>query len=477
MSEILVVDDEPGVVQAFAEVLAESGHKVTAERQASAALERLNQEAIDLVIMDVCMPGMDGLEALDRIKRHQPKLPVIIMTGQGTMETAIEATKRGAFDYQLKPFEPEEMLEVVDRALECARITQRRVALGADRPSASGDAIIGQSAALQEVYKAIGRVAATDVTVLIRGESGTGKELVARAIYQYGQRSGGLLLVVNCAAIPETLLEGELFGYERGAFTGATSRRIGKFEQADGGTIFLDEIGDVPLSIQAKILRVLQEKTFERLGSNDTLFADVRVVAATNRNLEKAIAEGEFRADLFHRLNVVTIHIPSLRERREDIPRLVDYFLERFAGEMKIDKPLVAEDAMRRLETYPWPGNVRELEHCIHRALIFTQGYPIQATALPLADSGTGESSTPGKGPLSDEELLVMVQRHLDAQQGPGTHEQLLERMERLLLLESLRRARGNRASAARLLGLPRGTLHTKLNKYGLDNAATAKVP
>lgn len=468
MTKILVVDDERNVVAAFEKLLGARGHEVATERRADAALERLQHEEFDLVILDIRMPGMNGLEALRQIKKHQPKLPVIIMTGEGTMETAIEATQCGAFDYQLKPFEPEEVLAVVERALQGARMMKGHVAVGPEQDASATEAIIGRSPAMQEVYKAIGRVAATDVTVLIRGDSGTGKELVARAIYQYSRRSAKPLLVVNCAAIPETLLEGELFGYERGAFTGAVGRRIGKFEQAHQGTIFLDEIGDAPLAIQAKVLRVLQEKTFERLGSNETIRVDVRVLAATNRDLEKAIAEGGFRGDLYHRLNVVSIPVPPLHERREDIPQLADYFLARFAREMDLDKPLLAEDALKLMGSYSWPGNVRELEHCLRRAVIFTRGCPIQARDLPF-DRGSQNKGHPGAVPAFNEERLFdLVRDYLDICDSDHAYEDFIERLERALFTEALRRTHGNRTHAAQLLGLPRGTFFTKVQKHGL---------
>jgi nitrogen regulation protein NR(I) len=468
MSKILVVDDERNVLAAFEKLLSSRGHEVTTERRAAAALERLQSESFDLVILDICMPGMNGLEALRQIKNHQPKLPVIIITGQGTMETAVEATQCGAFDYQLKPFEPEEVLGIIECALEGARMMKGHIAVGPEQDVPATEAIIGRSAGMQEVYKAIGRVAATDVTVLICGESGTGKELVARAIYQHSRRSAKPMLVVNCAAIPETLLEGELFGYERGAFTGAVGRRIGKFEQAHQGTIFLDEIGDAPLSIQAKVLRVLQEKTFERLGSNETIHVDVRVLAATNRDLEKAIAEGGFRADLYHRLNVVSIPIPPLRERREDIPQLADYFLARFAREMELDKPLVADDALELMESYSWPGNVRELEHCIRRAVIFTRGYPIQAADLPLQRGDRNQPHDPKLTSYSDQRLLDLARDYLDAYDADHAYDDLVERLERTLFMEALRRTHGNRTHAAHLLGMARGTFFTKLQKHDL---------
>ncbi len=474
MSKILVVDDEPNILGAFQELLGAWGHEVAAESQAGPALQRLDREPLDLVILDICMPGIDGLEALRQIKKRQLKVPVIIVTGQGTMETAIEATRRGAFDYQLKPFDPEELLRTVERALSGARIMKARVAVGPDHTACTGEAIVGRSQGMQEVFKAIGRVAATDVTVLICGESGTGKELIARAIHQHSLRDGKALLAVNCAAIPETLLEGELFGYERGAFTGAVSRRTGKFEQAHGGTIFLDEIGDAPLSIQAKILRVLQEKTFERLGGNEIIESDVRVIAATNRNLQTAIAGGTFRADLYHRLNVVSLQVPPLRERREDIPLLVDYFLIRFAEELHVDKPLLAEDALDVLRGYHWPGNVRELEHRIRRAVIFTRGYPIQAADLSLGQPARPENGQLAPKGVGDERCRELVRDYLAGYHGAHAHEELVASIEKLLLSEALGQARGNHARAARLLGLARATFLTKLQKYGLQNGQDA---
>ncbi|MHC4506591.1 MAG: sigma-54-dependent transcriptional regulator, partial [Planctomycetota bacterium] len=368
MSTILIVDDEPNVLASFQKMLATQKHRVMTAARGEAALALVEKKKPDLLVMDIRMPGMDGLTAFRKLRETHPKLPVIIMTGFGTTEAAIEATKLGAFDYHLKPFEPADMLRSIKGALESARLMRRHVRLDPDSEAPSADAIIGQSEGMRGVYKAIGRVAETDATVLVRGETGTGKELVARAVYQHSRRAEMPLVVVNCVAIPETLLESELFGHEKGAFTGASARRIGKFEQAAGGTIFLDEIGDMPLSIQSKMLRVLQERSLERVGGHNTISVDVRVIAATNRDLEKAIAEGKFRDDLYHRLDVFTIDLPPLRERREDIPRLVAYFLDRFARELGVEKPVLSEPALEALRGYGWPGNVRELEHCIHRA-------------------------------------------------------------------------------------------------------------
>ncbi|MDA1052419.1 MAG: sigma-54 dependent transcriptional regulator [Planctomycetota bacterium] len=467
MGTILVVDDERGVLRAFDKMLSELGHRVLTASNANLALEHVREQQPDVVVTDLCMPGADGLETFRQIRAINAKLPVIIMTGQGTMDTAIEATKLGAFDYQLKPFDPESMVAAIERAMEGVRLMRRNVELNPRESAGSADAIIGDSPAMQDVFKAIGRVAATDATVLIRGESGTGKELVARAVYQHSLRAEAPLLVVNCAAIPDALLESELFGHERGAFTGAQARRIGKFQQAHGGTVFLDEIGDISIVVQAKILRLLQQKTLERVGSNETIQVDVRVLAATNRDLEQAISTGSFRQDLYHRLNVVTIAIRPLRERSSDIPKLVDYFIARYSRELKIDRPLVSGDALDALRSCEWPGNVRELEHCLYRTLIFTRGYPIQASDIARARAvieDTGRSADPEEKALRD-----VVRRHLDSHSGEGTHERLLGKVERLLIVEALDRTSGNQTHAAQLLGLTRPTLHAKMQRYGIE--------
>ncbi len=342
MGKILIVDDEPQVRQSFEKILTQDGHVVKTAASGEAALAAVKADIPDLVIMDVRLPGMSGLVAFGAIHEIEPKLPVIIMTAHGTTETAIEATKLGAFEYVLKPLDVPDMLALIGQALEAGRCMRSRVELNVAPAAAGADAIIGRSKTMQEVYKAIGRVAPTDATVLVRGESGTGKELVARAIYQHSLRSAKPFLIINCVAIPETLLESELFGYEKGAFTGAINRRVGKFEQAHGGTVFLDEIGDMPFSIQAKILRLLQERSIERLGGREPIPVDVRIIAATNRDLEAALASGKFREDLYYRLKVVTLWLPPLRERPGDMTLLAEYFLARFGKEMGLDNPGMA---------------------------------------------------------------------------------------------------------------------------------------
>jgi len=468
MSKILVVDDEQRMRSSFSKMLTTSGHEVVTADRGAKAVDLVESEDIDLLVMDIKMPGMDGLEAFRRIKDIRPKLPVIMMTGFGTTEAAIEAIKLGAYDYHLKPFDPKAMLRSIDSALESVRLMKRPVEI-APGPASTGDAIIGRCDAMQDVYKAIGRVAQTDATVLIRGETGTGKELVARAVYQHSARATSPLVVVNCVAIPETLLESELFGHEKGSFTGASARRIGKFEQANGGTIFLDEIGDMPLSIQSKILRVLQARSFERVGGESAIGTDARVIAATNRNLEKAISEGKFREDLYHRLNVFTIDLPSLRNRAADIPGLAEYFLNRFAQELKIEKPIISDDATSILKTHKWPGNVRELEHCIHRAMIFTRGYPIQADDVKKALERPGDGPQPAAAGTPDQDALrAIVARHLRDRSGELTHTQLLESVDKLLVAEALKITGGNQTHAAKHLGLTRPTLQAKMAKYGL---------
>jgi len=468
LGRILVVDDEEQVQRSFARLLSSHGHDVIAANDGRQALARLAEAIPELLIMDIHLPGMNGLEILRQVSKHHPQLPVIIMTASGTTETAITATKMGAFDYQLKPVDPAQMLKTVDHALECRRLMAAGQLLPARRAAAAArEVIIGNSAAMQQVYKAIGRVAPTDATVLIRGETGTGKELVARAIYEHSRRQSAPLIMVNCAAIPETLLEGELFGHEKGAFTGATNRRIGKFEQASNGTIFLDEIGDMPLSTQVKILRVLQGKRIERVGGKDSIPVDVRIFAATNRDLEQAIADAKFRDDLYHRLNVWTITVPPLRQRRDDIPALVAYFLARFSAEHNIETPVLADDAMQVLCNHRWPGNVRELEHCINRALIFTCGFPIRSEDVRYVlkiDAGS-ESLVGDRG--GEQEVQHLVQDYLHGCSGANTHSQFMAMIDKQLVAEALNLCNGNKTQAARRLGITRPTLQAKLQKYG----------
>jgi nitrogen regulation protein NR(I) len=474
MGTILIVDDDPQLRQSFEKLLTAEGHTIRTASTGEAALTLVKTSIPDLVIMDVRMPGMSGLETFQALHEIEPKLPVIIMTAYGTTETAIEATKLGAFEYVLKPFEIPEILALITQALEAGRFMRSRVELDVAPDTASADAIIGKSKPMQEVYKAIGRVAPTDATVLIRGDSGTGKELVARAIYQHSLRGHKPFLVINCVAIPETLLESELFGYEKGAFTGAVNRRVGKFEQAHGGTVFLDEIGDMPFSIQAKILRLLQEKSIERLGGREPIPVDVRIIAATNRDLEAALASGRFRDDLYYRLKVVTLWLPPLREREADLPLLAEYFLARFAKEMDLPNPGITRDAKVMLANSQWPGNVRELANAMQKALIFSRGYPIHPEDISLAIGSEGAVKE-GDDHHPQEVIRQWVRQALVLGGEKNIFEAFMDRFASLLISEALELSRGNSSRAAKLLGISRPTLLSKIDKYRLKVKTSVK--
>jgi nitrogen regulation protein NR(I) len=476
MGNILIADDDAQLRQSFEKILTAEGHAVKTASSGEAAIAMVQAGVPDLVIMDVRMPGMNGLEAFRVMHEIEPKLPVIIMTAFGTTETAIEATKLGAFEYVLKPFENiQDILVLIGQALEAGRFMRSRVELDVAPDTAAADALIGKSKPMQEIYKAIGRVAPTDATVLIRGESGTGKELVARALYQHSLRSAKPFLVINCVAIPETLLESELFGYEKGAFTGAVNRRVGKFEQAHGGTVFLDEIGDMPFSIQAKILRLLQEKSIERLGGREPIPVDVRIIAATNRDLEAALAQGRFREDLYYRLKVVTLGLPPLRERGLDITLLADYFLSRFAKEMNVSNPGMANEAKLLLQNYQWPGNVRELANAMQKALIFSRGYPIHPEDVSRAIGGVSLGREAGEA-QADEIVRQWVRQSLVSGDGKDIFETCMDHFASLLISEALDLTGGNRSRAAKLLGISRPTLLSKIDKYRLKVQTSVKL-
>jgi DNA-binding NtrC family response regulator len=472
MSTILIIDDDDQLRRSFEKLLVEEGYNIVTAASGEAGLKMTASHAPDLVILDMRLPGMNGLETFRTIHRIEPKLPVIIMTAFGTTETAIEATKLGAFDYILKPFEIPDMLLAIKEALKAGRFMRSPVDMDVSPERASRDAIIGRSRPMQEVYKAIGRVASTDATVLIRGESGTGKELVARAIYQHSNRSNMPFLVINCVAIPENLLESELFGYEKGAFTGASHRRVGKIEQANRGTIFLDEIGDMPFSIQAKILRLLQERSIERLGGRETISVDVRIIAATNRDLEAALVKGRFREDLYYRLKVVTLGLPSLRDRIEDIPLLVDYLLALFARDAGSKNPGITKEAKAALSDYPWPGNVRELANTLQKILIFNRGAPVSSEDIITAFSGK-PAGKPGAGETNDKTLRKWARQVLTDESEEHLFDACMDRFAGVLVAEALAMTDGNRSRAARLLGLSRPTLHAKIDKYHLKLATS----
>ncbi|MBW1680530.1 MAG: sigma-54-dependent Fis family transcriptional regulator [Deltaproteobacteria bacterium] len=472
MSAILIIDDDDQLRNSFEKLLRNEGYDVAGAASGEEGLEKLRERLPDLVVLDIRLPGMNGLETFQAIHALEPKVPVVIMTAYGTTETAIEATKMGAFDYILKPFDIPEMLRIIEQALEAGRFMRSPIDVDPSTEGTRKDAIIGRSKAMQEVYKTIGRVAPTDATVLIRGESGTGKELVARAIYHHSPRSQAPFMVVNCVAIPENLLESELFGYERGAFTGATHRRVGKIEQASRGTVFLDEIGDMPSSIQAKILRLLQEKSVERLGGRETIPVDVRIIAATNRNLEKALTEGRFREDLYYRLKVVTIWLPPLRSRKEDIPLLTKYILSKHAADMGTVNPGITDEALDTLQRHDWPGNIRELSNALQKALIFNVGGPIRPDDLRKTIKGPSPAhNRDGDGPF--QAVRQWIREELVRGEGRDTLERCMDRVASLVIAEALNLTGGNRSQAAKLLGISRPTLHSKMERYGLKIQAT----
>jgi DNA-binding NtrC family response regulator len=451
MANILIAEDEEKMLRLLALHLADEGFSTQTVRDAEAGLKVLNKEKVDLVVTDFKLPGMNGLEFLQAIKRVDAGIPVVVMTAYGSVEAAVEVMKAGASDYVLKPFSLAEMSLIIHKELDARRLREEnrslREALG---QRYSYPNIVARSAKMQEVLATVERVAQTNSTVLLGGESGVGKDLIARAIHEHSRRAGEPFVKLNCTAIPENLLESELFGYEKGAFTGASGSKPGKFELADKGTIFLDEIGDVPGAIQVKLLRVLQERAFERLGGTKTLKVDVRLVAATNRNLRVALEQGTFREDLYYRLNVVPIDIPPLREHKEDIPDLVEHFLTRFARESGKAIRGVTPAALQRLMSFHWPGNVRELENILERA-------------VALSDGGTVDA-----GDI-----------HLDISPAPNSaHREFLpegmtlEQWEDQMILEALRRAGGNKSQAARLLGLSRNALRYRLSKIGVADEA-----
>jgi two-component system nitrogen regulation response regulator GlnG len=453
---VLVVDDEKDVAYSFQRVLAEEPVEVIGATSGDEGFKLLKKHPIDLILLDVRIGEENGLEILRQIRKEHPRQLVIVMTAHGTAQTAIEAMKHGAFDYVLKPFDVPELLAVLRRALQTAASMEELTAVPAGK-KALEDAgpvpgLIGTSASMQRIYKLVGQVARSDATVLLMGESGTGKELIARAIYANSPRAARPYVAINCAAIPDTLLESELFGHERGAFTGALTQRIGKFERADGGTIFLDEIGDMPLALQAKLLRILQNGEFQRLGGDQTLRTRVRVIAATNKDLGSMVKAKTFREDLFYRLNVVMIQLPPLRERAEDILPLAEYFLHRDGKERRLTFSVPAKKA---LQVYRWPGNVRELENAVQRAVVCAAAESIEPGDLS-ADLGGGSSAVAAGG-----DWWGMVKS--SAPDGD-----LLAAAEKILVERALRESGGNVQKAAEILGITRAALRTRIDRHGL---------
>jgi two-component system nitrogen regulation response regulator GlnG len=472
MPRLLVVDDEPNILHAIQRQFQSETLDVAVAQTGRHGLELVREFLPDVVLLDVRLRDMSGMEVLDQIRRLDPRLPVILVTAFGGTDTAIEAMKRGAFEYLLKPVDLHQLREVLERALELSRFRHVPAVFGDDTPAGQAERIVGQSPGMQEVYKAIGRVASRDVTVLIIGESGTGKELIARALFHHSARTAAPFLAINCAAIPETLLESELFGHERGAFTGAERRRIGKFEQADGGTLFLDEIGDMSAATQAKVLRLIQEQRFERLGGNETIQTNVRLLAATNKDLEKEVVTGRFRKDLLYRLNVFTIRVPPLRERREDIPLLIEHFLPHLGHSLGRTVHSVTPEAQKVLYGCAWPGNIRQLQSVLKYAIVQGSGDVVTLDCLPenlrlspvqpVARQPTAETCRAGFAEFIESLLRA---GEVDLYRRVGME------MDRAVLEVVLRHVQGNQVKASELLGISRTTLRAKLRALNLDPA------
>lgn len=463
---ILIVDDETEIHYSLKRYITSNLNcKIAKAMSGEEALDILKTETPDLIIMDIKMGGMDGLATLKEIKKRSLTIPVIIMTAYSTTNAAIEATRLGAYDYVLKPFDPPNMMTIIQNALSTRRLMQKSVIWGIEEDQwGTDDVMIGTSPAMQEVYKFIGRVADSDALVLITGDSGTGKELVARAIYSHSPRKDNIFLPINCAAIPENLLESELFGHEKGSFTGAHERRIGKFEQAHNGTIFLDEIGEISLLTQGKLLRVLQDKSFQRVGGKETIHTDARIIAATNSNLPEQVANNNFREDLFYRLQVMTINLPPLRERRSDIPLLTRYF----AWRKGVSSISLAQDAEDYLLMHDWPGNIRELENAIQRALILSRGNIITVDLL--------QTNAPNQEPISPTEektIAPLTEEGLDkaldnlwnqiVTQQQNHPIKMYQWLEEELAQRAMKHTGGNQVQAAKLLGVSRNTLRQRL--------------
>jgi DNA-binding NtrC family response regulator len=444
---LLVVDDEPTICDALKGALSTDGFAVHAAENAIQAIAELERQEFDVVLADLSLPRVSGLELLDRVKKSWPSIEVIVFTGQGSIATAVDAIKRGAYHYVTKPFTADEIIHLVGQALERRHLVNRKERLEEELSQARGvHQLVGQSEPVQRIRQTIQTAAGSEATVLIQGESGTGKEIIANAIHAQSKRSRGPLVKMNCAAVPETLLESELFGHEKGAFTGADRRRIGRFEQADGGTLFLDEVCEMHPRLQAKFLRALQEREIERLGSSTPIPVDVRIIAATNRDLQKALEEGVLREDLYYRLNVILLQVPPLRERMDDVPILAMHFLRKYAAREGSAMTAISDDALNVLLSYSWPGNVRELENAIERAVVLGQGDRLRAQDLPAQVHRRADDQHP------------LVPAHLT-----------LEEMEKLAIAQALRLTGGNKSEAAERLGIHRTSLYDKMRRYGIE--------
>jgi DNA-binding NtrC family response regulator len=467
IGRMLVIDDDELILDSFQLGFSEPNYEVLTSRSAQEGFARFSAADPDVVLLDVRLPDLSGLEAFEQLHKCNPKTPIILMTGHGSASTAIEAMRLGAYEYVVKPFDVTAIGELIDGAIETSRMmrTPARMADEQQLEDGSADLLVGKCPAMQEVYRSIGRVAAKDVTVLILGESGTGKEVVARAIYNYSPRVSGRFLAINCAAIPEQLLESELFGHEKGSFTGADRKRIGKFELCNEGTLFLDEIGDMTPLMQTKILRVLQDQQFERVGGNETIQTNARMIAATNRNLEQMIADGDFRSDLYYRLNVYTIHLPPLRERGEDLELLVRHFLNKFGRELDKHVTDVSPEAMQLLADYSWPGNIRELQSVVKHILLEATGPLIVPAFIPAFLRNKPAADSANKPHASS--LTERTRERLDAG-SMNIYSEIVSQAERELFGEVLRSTGGNLSLSARRLGISRTTLRAKLAAQGI---------
>ena len=456
---ILVADDEAAIRDLLRQFLVQEGYRVIEATSGQEVLQRIQADAPELVVMDVRMPELDGLEVLQRLEKQGSRPPVVVMTAHGTSDTAIRAIQLGAYDYVTKPFELDDLLITIQRCFEHEALSTELELLREQVERDPSDRIIGNSSAMQQVYKLIGKVARSEASVLLTGETGTGKELVARSLHFHSNYRHGPWVAVSCASLPETLLESELFGHEKGAFTSALTQRKGRFELANKGTLFLDEVGEISLNTQKKLLRVLQEREFERVGGSTTIKVDVRVIAATNADLQEAVAKKTFREDLFYRLNVINIKLPALRDRREDIPTLVQHFLSKYRIAPTSSPARITEDAIRALQGYHWPGNVRQLENVIQRAVVLSQGDVITRQHL-LLEQGAATEFVDIKQKVQARVPLKNVVADVECQ----------------MILEALKVAQGNRSRAAQILGIYRRLLYSKMKEYGLEDEMAPSV-